>query len=62
MAGAIFGLVQGVVLLSMIVLVLNSSVVPKSARSMLSESELAPPFVTLGESIFNSSKELAGRK
>lgn len=60
-AGALFGLVQGVVLLSMIVLALNSSVVPKSARTMLRDSQLAPPFVTLGESIFTGSRGLIGR-
>jgi len=45
LAGAIFGIVQGVVLLSMILLALSSSV----------------PFVTLGESIFIGSRNLIGR-
>lgn len=61
LAGALFGLVQGIVLLSMIVLALNSSVVPKSARAMMRESQLAPPFETLGASIFTGSRELIGR-
>jgi len=61
LAGALFGLIQGVVLLSMIVLALNSSVVPGSARAMLRESQLAPPFATLGASIFTGSRELIGR-
>jgi membrane protein required for colicin V production len=61
MAGAVFGTVQGVVLLSMIVLALNSSVVPKSARRMMGDSQLAPPFEQLGQSIFLGSKELMGR-
>jgi len=60
-AGALFGLVQGVVLLSMIVLALNSSVAPKAARRMLDHSQLAPPFEQLGQSIFSGSKELMGR-
>ena len=60
-AGAMFGLVQGVVLLSMIVMALNSSVVPKSARGMMRQSQLAPPFATLGTSIFTGSRELIGR-
>ena len=61
-AGALFGLVQGVVLLSMIVLALNSSVVPKSANRMVGRSQLAPPFEELGQSIFSGSKELMGRR
>jgi len=61
MSGALFGLVQGVVLLSMIVLALNSSVVPKSARAMMHDSQLVPPFENLGKSIFTGSRELIGR-
>lgn len=60
-AGALFGLIQGVVLLSMIVLALNSSVVPKSAQKMMHNSQLAPPFEELGRSIFTGSKDLIGR-
>lgn len=60
-AGALFGLVQGVVLLSMIVMALNSSVVPKSARKMMQDSQLAPPFERLGKSIFIGSRDLIGR-
>jgi len=61
LAGSLFGFVQGVVLLSMIVLALNSKVVPKSARSMVSDSQLAPPFEELGRTIFTGSKDLAER-
>ena len=61
LSGALFGLVQGVVLTSMIVLALNSSVVPKSAHRLVRESELAPPFAELGQAIFNGSRELIGR-
>ncbi len=61
LSGALFGLVQGVVLTAMIVLALNSSVVPKSAHKLVRESELAPPFVELGQAIFNGSRALIGR-
>ena len=61
LAGAIFGIIQGVVILSMIVLALNSSVAPDAVRGKLKESQLAPPFVTLGESIFSGSRGLIGR-
>lgn len=61
-AGALFGLVQGVVLLSMIVLALNSKVAPKSIQGMMGHSQLAPPFDQLGQTIFSGSKELMGRK
>ena len=61
LSGALFGLVQGVVLVSMLVLALNSSLVPKSAHRLMRKSELAPPFVTLGEAIFSGSRDLIGR-
>jgi membrane protein required for colicin V production len=61
LAGGIFGIIQGVVIISMIVLALNSSVVPAMARGKLKQSQLAPPFVTLGESIFTGSRGLIGR-
>ncbi len=61
LAGAMFGLVQGVVLLSMIVLALNTSTLPKRAQRMLSDSQLAPPFDNLGKSIYSGSRELFGR-
>ncbi len=61
LAGAIFGIIQGVVLLSIIVLALNSSVAPDAVRGMIKGSQLAPPFVTLGSSIFTGSRGLIGR-
>lgn len=61
LSGGLFGLVQGVVLVSMLVLALNSSLVPKSAHRLMRKSELAPPFVTLGEAIFNGSRDLIRR-
>lgn len=61
LSGALFGLVQGVVLTSMIVLALNSAVVPNSARKLMRKSELAPPFVELGQVIFSGSRDLIGR-
>ena len=61
LAGALFGLVQGVILLSMVVVALNSSLVPKRAHGMLRDSQLAPPFATLGQSLYNGSRELLRR-
>ncbi|MCK5826035.1 MAG: CvpA family protein [Desulfuromusa sp.] len=61
LAGAIFGIIQGVVILSMIVLALSSSVAPKTVRGKLEKSQLAPPFATLGKSIFTGSRGLIGR-
>ena len=60
-AGAIFGLAQGVVLLSMIILMLNSAAAPKLARKLVRQSDLAPPFATLGEEIFTGGRQLIGR-
>ncbi|MEA3543606.1 MAG: CvpA family protein [Thermodesulfobacteriota bacterium] len=61
LAGAIFGMVQGVVILTMIVLALGSSVAPTAVREMINGSQLAPPFATLGESIFTGSRSLIGK-
>jgi len=61
LAGAIFGVIQGVVILAMIILALSSSVAPGVAREKLRSSHLAPPFVTLGESIFAGSRSLIGQ-
>ncbi len=61
LAGALFGLAQGVVLLAMIMLALNSSVVPGSLRTMVKDAQLAPPFAKLGKSIFEGSRDLIGR-
>ena len=61
LAGAIFGVVQGVVVLSVIVLALSSSVAPEFVRVKVKGSQLAPPFATLGKSIFSGSQSLIGR-
>ncbi len=61
LAGALFGLVQGVVILSIILLALHSGVSPQTVRRQVDNSQLAPPFVTLGTAIFSGSKGLVGR-
>ena len=61
LAGAVFGIIQGIVLLAMILLALNSSAAPGFAKEWLRGSQLAPPFIVLGESIFAASSGLIGR-
>ncbi len=61
LAGAFFGIAQGVVLLSMMMLALNSSIVPDAVRASAKNSQLAPPFEQLGKSIFAGSRDLVGR-
>ena len=61
LAGAIFGIIQGVVILAMIILALSSPVAPESVKDMVEGSQLAPPFVVLGEAIFSGSQGLIGR-
>jgi len=61
LAGAVFGIVQGVVILSMIMLAFSSSAAPEGLKKTVKHSQLAPPFVTLGESIFVGSRDLIGR-
>lgn len=57
--GALFGLAQGVVLLSLILFALSGTELPGDLNRQLRQSELTPPFSHLGETIFSSSKELA---
>lgn len=61
LAGAVFGVVQGVVILSIIIMGLSSSMAPQAARTRMEQSQLAPPFVTLGEAIFSGSRNLIRR-
>ncbi len=57
--GAVFGLAQGVVLLSLILFALNAADLPGDLNRQLDRAELAPPFSHLGATIFSSSKDLA---
>ena len=61
-SGALFGVVQAVVLLAMIVLAVQSSLAPESGRRMVAESHLAPPFVDLGVSLLEGGRELVGKR
>lgn len=57
--GAVFGLAQGVVLLSLILYGLSAAELPGDLNRQLNQAALAPPFSHLGKSIFSHSKELA---
>ena len=61
LAGALFGLIQGVVILSLVGLALSSSVAPNGVRGLLGESRLAPPFVSLGRSLYQGGQRALGR-
>jgi membrane protein required for colicin V production len=57
--GAIFGLAQGIVLLSLILFALSSAELPGDFNQQIRQAELSSPFSHLGETIFSRSKELA---
>lgn len=61
LTGAIFGFLQGVILLALILFALHSTSLPDDVRQQLRGSELSPPFAQLGEEIFSVSRELAER-
>jgi len=61
LAGALFGFLQGVLLLALILFAITSASVPDRARKELQMSELSPPFAELGKTIFSASRELALR-
>ncbi len=56
LAGALFGIVQGVVIVSILLLALSSNLAPGWSRSRIAESQLAPPFVTLGRAAFEAGR------
>lgn len=59
LTGALFGVLQGVVLLALILFALNSASVPNGVHKQLRRSELSPPFAELGKYIFSASRDLA---
>lgn len=61
LAGGIFGLVQAVVILAMLVLALGSQPAPAMARQMVAAAHLAPPFAVLGETMLEEGRGLMGR-
>ncbi len=58
--GAVFGIIQGVVILSLILLALGSSIAPEFTRDLVGRSQLAPPFMKLGDSILSGGRDLIG--
>lgn len=62
LAGAVFGVVQAVVILAMLILAMGSQPAPVMARQMVSSSHLAPPFASLGQTILHEGRELMGRQ
>ncbi len=54
-AGGLFGLVQGILILSLIVFALTLRPLPVGLDDQLEVSTLAPPFIHLGEQMFDSS-------
>ncbi len=55
--GGCFGLAQGVVLLAVVLFVFSLGTLSDGLRSIYDGSELAPPFVDLGEAVFAHTRE-----
>jgi membrane protein required for colicin V production len=56
-AGGFFGLLQGVVLLTLMLFSLSLTSLPKSMQPAFKGSVLSPPFVDLGEAVMHGSRE-----
>ena len=56
--GAVFGLMQGVVVLALILFALDMAELPRGFRAYYQKSQLTPPFVQLGRTVFRSGKGL----
>lgn len=52
-AGALFGLLQGTLLLIVVLYGLSVGPMPKALKSAMAASELAPPFVDMGKTVFS---------
>lgn len=61
LAGGVFGLIQAVVILAMLILAMGSPPAPALARQLIGASHLAPPFATLGETLLVEGRTLMGR-
>lgn len=56
--GALFGLMQGVIVLALILFALNMAELPRNLRQYYQKSQLAPPFIHLGKTVFTHGKKL----
>jgi len=56
-AGGCFGLFQGVVALALVLFGLSLGSLPDALDDRVDRSQLAPPFVTLGENMFTRGQE-----
>lgn len=56
--GALFGLVQGILVLALVLYGLSLASLPGSVKSLMKQSELQPPFVQLGKAVVKHSGRL----
>ncbi len=56
--GGVFGLAQGAIALALLLFGLSLGSLPDALQSRLDDSELAPPFVNLGERVFSKGREV----
>ncbi len=61
-AGGFFGLVQGCLLLALTLFALSLGPLPATLGPMITRSHLAPPFVQLGQFVFEGSRDLFSPK
>ena len=57
-AGGCFGLFQGVIALALVLFGLSLGTLPEALNDRIDRSELAPPFVILGENMFTRGRDV----
>ena len=57
-AGAIFGIIQGVLLLAVVLFAVSLRPLPKTIEPVFLQSQLAPPLVELGQATMTGSRAL----
>ncbi len=57
-AGGLFGLIQGLIIVSLLVFALTLRPLPAGLDAQLDLSTLAPPFIHLGEQVFTGGSQL----
>ncbi len=62
LAGGIFGLLQGIMVLAMVLFALFLRPFPADMGPALKASELAPPFVALGDAMFQGGRKVLSER
>ncbi|NLC71573.1 MAG: CvpA family protein [Desulfuromonadaceae bacterium] len=61
-AGAVFGLGEGALLIAIVLFVATMGETPRFLQPLVKDSQLAPPFIELGQQAFDTSRRIFAEK